>query len=174
MGRLAVRNAVQAAIQAANISYVGSVFPARPTIVQEQDYEQTMQGIAVQGSQSGSNCVIVVNIVSDKRMRRALTGRDAVNDTNIHQVALELFFASVGGTGTTAQKDYDGVVDGLFIEIRNNPLLSAPTVVWSAGEYTAGVQHDQSAAYTTDTGLTVHINGLVRFEAYEWVAGSGV
>lgn len=174
MGRAAVRTAVQAAITAANITYVGTVYPARPTILQEEDYYQKLNGEAIAASSGGSACVVVVHLVSDKRERRALVGRNAVNDTNIHQVVLELFFACESGTALRAQADYDSIVDALFVEIRNNPLLSAPTVVWSAGEYQAGVVHDQGEAYSDDEGLTVLINSTVRFEVWEWVAGTGV
>lgn len=172
MGRAAVRAAVASAIQNAGITYVGTVFPARPTIVQEADYVQTLQGQAVQESVNGSACVIVVNIPSNKRMRRTLAGRGWVDDTNINQVILELFFASTAGDAVNAQEDYDTVVDALFAEIRGNPTMSAPDAVWSAGEYTAGVVHDQALPESSDDGLTVFIIGTVRFEAWEWLSGA--
>jgi len=174
VGRLAVRNAVTKAVGTAAITYVGTVFPARPTIVQEQDYQQTMQGASVPSSPNGSNAVIVVNITSDKRTRDRLTGRGAVGDFNVHQMALEVWFASNKGTGTAAQKDYDAVIDGLFVFIRNHATMTDATVVWSAGEYRAGVAHEQSEAFTTATGLVVWIFGLVRFEAWETITGSTV
>ena len=174
MGRLQVRQAVQAALQGAGLTYVGTVFGARPEILQESAYTQTLNGTAIAESVNGSACVIVVNIVSDKRMRRTDTGIGHVDDTNIHIVSLELFFASQAGKGVPAQEDYDTVVDALVAYIRNNPDMSAPATVWSAGQYTYGVQHKQGAAYTSGEGAAIVINGEVRFEAYEWVAGTGV
>lgn len=175
MGRVAVRQAVTETITAAAIDYVGTVFPARPVIAEEQDYSQTLSGMAVEQSAYGSSCLVVVNMPGrDKRMRRTLTGRGHVDDTNIHPIVLELFFASTSGEGIPAQQDYDSIVDALFVTIRNNPVMSAPDTVWSAGEYTAGVTHDQEQPYSSDDGLTILINGVIRFEAWEWIAGTNV
>lgn len=170
MGRKAVRQAVQSFIQTAKITYVGTVYPSRPFILPEAAYTQMMNGQAIQQSSNGSACVVVVHLVQDKRLRRADTGRGAVNDTDIHQVVLELFFANAAGTALNAQSDYDVVVDGLMQAIRNNPLLAAPTVIWSAGEFAAGVVHDQGEPYTSTDGLTLLINSAMRFEAWEWDA----
>jgi hypothetical protein len=178
MGRLAVRTAVANALTAADITYVGTVYPARPVILEEQDYVQTMSGEAIALSPDGSSAVLVVNLPGmDKRERRAFVGRPAVNDTNIIPVAVEIFFASTPGyaltqaAGISAQEDYDAIVDALVVYIRHNPVMSAPTVVWSAGEYTAGVTHAQEQPYTSTDGLTVLINGTVRFEAWQWISG---
>ena len=174
MGRAAVRQATAAALTTAGIPYVGAVYPARPTILQEEDYVQTLNGQAISASKNGSACVVVVNLTEDQRQLQAFTGFAGVNDTNIHQVCLEMFFACTAGTAVLAQQDYDTVVDALFVAIRNNPTLSAPAAIWAAGVYEGGVKHAQEEPYTPDTGLTVLINGTVRFAAYEWVAGSGV
>lgn len=178
MGQLGVRLAIQSAIENAQVPFVGTVFAAR-AYINEQDYEQNASGFYV-SSANGSSCVVVVNLPGpDKRMRRALTGRGAVNDTNIHPVALELFFASKGNSVAqtdqlvAAQLDYDQVVDGLVVFIRNNPTMSAPEEVWSAGEYKAGVVHHQSEPFTDEEGMTTFIVGTIRFEAWEWLAGSG-
>lgn len=174
MGRAAVRTAIQKFIQTAGITYVGTVYAARPTISQEQDYAQTMNGKAVPGSANGSNCVIVVNITDDIRTRVADQGRGAVNDTDVHDVALELWFASTGGTAIKAQQDYDSIVDGLVKTIRDNALLGTSTAIWSAGEFKFGVRHSQGEAYSTEDGLVVSIDGVIRFEAWGYEAGTGV
>jgi hypothetical protein len=175
VGLAAVRAAVQNAVQNAGIPYVGTVYPSRPTLLQEEDYDQTLSGQAVEESANGSACVVVVNLPGpSKRMQRALAGRGNVNDTNVHPVALELFFASTSGDALAAQADYDTIVDELFVLIRNNPTLSAPAAVWSAGEFTAGVTHSQSVPYSSADGLTALIAGIVRFEAWEWISGTGV
>ena len=172
MGRAEVRLAYQQAISEAGIIYVGTVFPARPEILQEQAYTQSMNGQAIQESVNGSACVIVVNIPSDIRTRYADVGRGALADWNKHIVALELFFASTGGKGIAAQLDYDQIVDALVSFIRENPTMSAPETVWSAGEFTFGVRHEQSQAYTSEDGLTILINGVIRTEAWEQNVGS--
>lgn len=169
MSRLAVRTAVKTFLEEADLQYVGKVHAARPQIVSEQDYERNRMGEAIP-SESGSSAVLVVGIPSDDRMRRADTGRGAVNDTQIHKIALEIFFASTGGKAVKAQEDYDVVVDGIVSLIRSNAILNAPGVIWSAGEYQAGIQHQQGLPYT-DGGLTVFIFGVVHFEAWEWIAG---
>lgn len=174
MGRAAVRIAVQEYLQGLGVNYLGTVYPARPTILQEADYEQTMAGMAVAASLNGSACVAVVNIPSDLRQRQSDTGRGAVDDWNIHDIALELFFASTGGDAVTAQEDYDSIVDALFVGIRENPTPGGSAVVWSAGEFRAGVGHDQTSPYTSIDGLTILINGVIRFQAYEWLSGTGV
>lgn len=183
MGRAVVRQAVQSALQAAVLSgaipLVGSVFPAR-AYTTEYDYERNAAGYYVQ-SVNGSGCVLVVNLPGpEKRMLRALVGRGAVNDTYVHPVVLELFFASRGGGSAqgdqliAAQTDYDSVTDAITVFIRNNPILADPAQVWSAGEYAAGVVHQQSAPYTDAEGTTTFINGTIRFDAWEWISGTGV
>ena len=174
MGRLQVRRAVQSAIQGAGIPYLGTVYPARPTLVSEYDYIQTMSGQAVAASSNGSASVAVVNIPSDRRVRKAAVGRGMVQDADVHQIALEVFFASTSGEGAPAQEDYDSIVDAVTVFVRNNPTLGDPSVVWSAGEFSPGVAHEQGAPYTSEDGLTLLINGVIRFEAWEWLAGQGV
>lgn len=172
MGRAQVRTAVQSAIQAAALPYVGTVYPARPLIADENAYTQTMNGMATAESPNGSACIVVVNIPDDDRTRYADVGRASVADWWKHRVALELWFACTGGSGVAAQEDYDTVADALVVFIRGNPTMTAPATVWSAGEYTYGVKHAQSAAYTNADGTTVFINGLVRFEAWEQAVGA--
>jgi hypothetical protein len=172
VGRAQVRTAVAEALSGSSVPFLGTVYPARPLLTNDDDYYAGMMAAV---NPDGSGCIAVVNLPGpDKRVRRADVGRGAVNDTVVHAVVLELFFASTGGDPLSAQQDYDALVDGLFILIRNNPLLSAPETIWSAGEYAAGVQHDQSQPLTSEDGLTVLITGTVRFEAWEWVAGTGV
>lgn len=172
MGRLDVRTATQTAVQNANLPYVGTVFPARPVIAQEDAYTTTMNGTATSESVNGSACLIVVNITDDDRIRYGDVGRAALADFDKHLVVLELWFACTAGDGTAAQQDYDTVVDNLVEFIRENPTMGAPAAVWSAGEYRYGVKHSQGSPYTSEDGLTVLINGLVKFEAWEQVSGS--
>ena len=171
MSRLAVREALTEFIADAALQYVGTVFPARSEITDEQAYEANRMAEAVE-SEVGSSAVLVVNISSDDRKRRADTGRGAVNDSVIHKIALEVFFASTGGEAIQAQKDYDVVAQGLLDLIRSNATPGAPGVIWSSGEYEAGVLHEQGEPYTDADGLTVFIPGVVRFDAWEWVAGN--
>lgn len=174
MGRQQVRLAVQSAITAADIDYVGTVYAARPEVLEETAYTQTLSGIAIEESENGSACVLVVNIPSDNRSRYGLVGRSSLADWNKHIVALELFFASMSGEGVPAQLDYDDVVDALMQFIRENPTMSAPATVWSAGEYTFGVKHTQSEAYQSGDGTGILINGVIRFEAWEQVVSGTV
>jgi hypothetical protein len=113
-----------------------------------------------------------VNIPTDDRKRRADTGRGAVNDTWIHKIAVEVFFASTGGAAVPAQEDYDAIIDDMVELVRASATLGAPGTIWSAGEYEHGIAHQQSAPFTDADGLTVFISGAVSFDAYEWVAGS--
>ncbi len=171
MGRLEVRTAVAAFFAEADLQFVGKVFPARPEIVPEDAYETNRLGEAVP-SVAGSSAVLVVNIPSDVRTRRADTGRGAVNDTYIHAVAMEVFFASTKGEAIPAQQDYDTVIDGMITLIRSNATMNTVSTIWSAGEYEHGVQHEQKAPMTGADGMTVLISGVVKFEAYEWIAGA--
>lgn len=140
--------------------------------MQESAYTQTMNGQAITESANGSACVIVVNIPSDIRTRYADVGRGAFADWNKHIIALELFFASQGGQGIPAQEDYDQIVDALVTFIRENPTMSAPATVWSAGEFTFGIRHEQSEAYTSEDGTAILINGVIRSESWEDVVGT--
>jgi hypothetical protein len=171
MGRLDVRTAIQAAIQGAGIDYVGTVYPARPIIAEESAYAQTMSGQAITASVNGSAAILVVNIPTDDRTRYADVGRSTVADFNKHLIALEIWFACTSGDGVASQQDYDTVVDGLTEFIRENPNMSAPSTVWSAGEYRYGVKHQQEEPYTSDDGLTVLISGVIKFEAWEQING---
>lgn len=170
MGRLEVRKAVGEYFRNAGLTYVGQVFEARPEVLQEQDYEESMFSLAV-ASPSGSSAVLVVNIPSDNRVRRADTGRGAVNDSHIYKVALEVFFASTGGEGEQAQKDYDTVIDGITVLIRADATFDNPSVIWSAGEYEVGIDHQQSEPFTDADGLTTFIWGAVNFDTWQWIAG---
>ena len=165
-----MRAAVTSYFTAANIPYVGTIYSARPTVVNEQDYEQTLMGQIVASTPNGSRAVLVVNIPNDDRQRRADTGRGAVNDSRIHDVVMEIFFACVAGDATQAQTDYDGIVDAMVTLIRHDPTMGGGS--WSAGEYTTGISHRQSMPYTDEDGLIVFIPGIVRFEAWEWIAGA--
>ncbi len=170
MGRGAVRAAVAEYFRLADLQYVGKVWQARPEILNEQDYETNRLAEAVP-SAHGSSAVLVVNIADDERRRRADTGRGAVNDTYIHNVAMEVFFASVGGAAVPAQEDYDTIIDGMVKLIRANATMNSAGTIWSAGEYESGIKHQQSAPFTDADGLTVFISGAVRFEAWEWISG---
>lgn len=175
MGRAEVRAGVvttlENAVTAGTLPYVGTIFPARPTIATESAYVQTMQGQAIQESANGSACVVVVNILWDTRNRYANVGRAYVADWAKHRVELELFFASMAGDGVAAQEDYDAIYDALEKIIRANPTMSAPASVWSAGEYRYGVQHQQSTPYNPEESTAVLIDGVVRFEAWEDAIG---
>lgn len=169
MGRAAVRSAVQAFFEAANLPYVGTVFPSR-AYIHGEDYEFNAANYYV-GSANGTSAVLVVNIPRRKRKRIAMTGRGGVNDTDIFPITLEIFLANVAGSPTDAQADYDTIADEIVLLIRGNPLLGNSTSVWSAGEFNAGVEDEQSAPFTDAEGTTVFIVGTVRFEVWEWDAG---
>lgn len=173
MSRVTTRNGLTALITNANLDYVGTVFPARPVIADETAYTTTMLGQAVQQTPSGSSALLVVNLISDKRQRRAITGRIGMQDTYIHKVTVEIFFTSTGpgttGTpqGMQAQLDYDGIVDSLVSLIRENPTVNGTS--WSAGEYEVGVSHRQGEPFTTEDGMTVQIVGAIDFDSWDWV-----
>jgi hypothetical protein len=173
MSRLTVRNAIATYLNAANINYVGAVKPTRDYVDGANYDEHNLNGvISLISSSTGSGCVLIVNLTEDKRQRRALTGRGAVNDTNVHTVALELFFANTSGQVPAAQTDYDSIVDGVFEAIRADPTMGG--ALWSGGEYDPWIEHSQSAPYTDNSGTLVFVTGVVRWQAWEWLAGTGV
>lgn len=169
MTRAAVRSAAQSFFEGLNLPFVGTVFPAR-SYVHGEDYEQNAAFQYV-GSVNGSGAVLVVNIPSEKRQRRAMTGRGGVNDSCIYRMAIEVYFASTAGQPVDAQTDYDQIIDEMELQIRANPNLGNPIAVWSAGEFNYGVEHEQSEPWTEEDGTTIFITGVVRFEAWEWDAG---
>lgn len=181
MGRSDVRQAIATYLNEAQIDYVGAVYPARPIILSEQDYEQRMLNGAVSQitSANGSGCVLVVNITDDHRDRMADTGYNHVNDMNRRSIAVELWFACNGDpeNGAAAQEDYDNIVDGIFIRIRTDPTLGTgnqpPASIWAAGVYPPYVSHSQLAPFTENGGLTVFIKGVVRFDAMTQEVGAG-
>lgn len=169
MTRAAVRSAVQAFFENAGIPYVGTVFPSR-AYVHGEDYELNAAGFYV-GSGTGGGAVLVVNIPSEKRQRRAMTGRGGVNDSMIYNIGLEVFYGEHSGQPAEAQDDYDAIIDAITLQVRGNPTLGNQMAIWSAGEFEAGVEHSQSEPWTEEDGTTVFITGVVRFEAWEWDAG---
>ena len=195
MGRATVRAAVTASLTNAAaagtnsptpVPYLGTVYPARPVIINDQDYYQSAmlgEASAIIPSENGSAAVAVINIPTDGRFRKSDSGRGHVDDAWIHDIVLELFFASSGPgmpglgspQGVGAQQDYDAIVDAITIWVRANATMGQPTtVVWSAGEYAAGVKHTQSAAFTADESDTIFILGALRFEAWEWISGQNI
>ena len=169
MARAAVRAAAQSFFQGLDLPYVGTVFPAR-SYVHGEDYEQNA-ALQYSASVNGSGAVLVVNIPSEKRQRRAMTGRGGVNDSCIYRLALEVYFASTSGQPVAAQEDYDAIIDEIILQVRANPNLGNPIAVWSAGEFNYGVEHEQSEPWTEEDGTTIFITGVVRFEAWTWDAG---
>jgi hypothetical protein len=169
MSRRTVRTAVQEYFDEAALTHVGKVYAARPEIVNEQDYEENRLKEAVP-STHGSSAILVVNIPTDDRQRRADTGRGAVNDSVIHRIAMEVFFASTAGEAVPAQEDYDSIIDAIFGLIRGNATLGS-SVIWSAGEYEHGIKHQQGQPFTDADGTVIFISGAVLFDAYEWIAG---
>ena len=169
--RLALRTAVAEYFANGGLPYVGAVYPARPEVLPEAAYELNRFNEVVQ-STTGSGTTLVVDVPSDKRERRALTGRVGVNDTHIYNIALEVWFANVSGGGVVAQEDYDTVSSAIVNLIRANATLGTSGTVWSAGEYAAGIQHEQREPSTNEDGTTVFIFGVVRFEAWTWIAGN--
>jgi hypothetical protein len=165
VGRKLVRQVVTDFIKGAGIPYLGQVYSARTYVVDMADYTYLTGS-----SPNGSDAIIMVNIPSDDRHRVAMTGRAYINEPEIHPIALEIFFGCSSGEPVDAQLDYDAVVDALFAAIRGNPLLGS-VQIWSAGEFTAGVKHRQSEAFTDSEATTVMINGVMEFEVWEWFAG---
>ena len=170
MGQGSTRIAITNALTEAQFPLVGAVHRGR-TYINETDFEQNAAGYFTE-SIEGGGCVIVVNLPGpDRRYRIALTGRASVDDMNIHNVILELFYANTSGDPLVTQDEYDSVVDAIVPFIRNNPTMSAPATVWSAGEFKAGVVHSQSSPYTSDDGTTVFISGTIKFESWEQIVG---
>lgn len=174
--RATVRAAIAAYLQAATLPSVGTVFTARPEVIDESDYENSIAGAVSQfvGSAGGSSAVLIVNIPDGKRTRKAMTGRTSVSDVYVHQVVLEVILANTTGDAGAAQDDHDTLVDALVVALRSDPLLGSPSIVWSAGEFSAGIQAQQSMPFTGADGLTVFIVGVVRLEVWEQLEGSGV
>jgi len=175
MSRNDVRLAIANYLTEANITYVGTVYPARAYIL-EQDYEQNATYFYT-ASLDGSGCVLVVNLPSDDRRRRALTGRGAVNDSDVYPATIELFFADVSGDPVQAQMDYDAVVESIFTAIRADATLGTSggiggwPGIWSAGEY-GGLKHHQSEPWCQEEGGTVFFYGVVEVETWEWYVGN--
>lgn len=170
MSRVAMRRAIGEYLRENKIPHTGTVYNARPEIMPENAYESNIFG-ELAATANGSSAVLVVSLPSDIRRRVADTGRGAVNDQHIYTAVVEVYFASTGGEGVKAQEDYDEIVDEIIKLIRANATLNAPATVWSAGEYEKGIEHHQSEPYTGADGMTILVYGVVKFDAYEWIAG---
>jgi hypothetical protein len=175
MGRVQVREIIQAQIAALDIPNVGFVYAARPIILSETDYTQQMNATALTYAGTGFGCVIVVNLPDDRRTRIALTGLGSVNDFQKHKLALEIWFASVGGDGVAAQYAYDAIVDALIVAIRANQVPGPSGVIWmGGGEVGTGIDHAMGQPYSPDDGLSVFIQGAIRYDVWEQLVGVDV
>lgn len=172
--RKLVRLAYQDYLQNYGVPYLGTVFAARPVIAEEEAYTQTMLGMAVESSDNGSCALLVVNITDEHRVSEAIAGETSLQDSIAYHMLLELAFASTSGDAIGAQLDYDDVVSTLFVAIRANPTPGGANVVWSAAQFETGLDHHQDVPFSTDEGLTTLIFGRINFDAYSWLAGSGV
>lgn len=176
MGRASVRSAIQTYLVNQNLPFVGKIFLARPFLVAEDDYDQQMANWAVSqvtpAGDTRSSCVLVIHIPDTQRSRVSLSGRAYVDDTNVHNVVLECLFANQSGDGETTQTDHDTLMDAISLAIRADPLLGMPGTIWSAGEFQQGVHTTQHEPFWSPDGLTEFIIALVRFDTWEWLAGT--
>jgi hypothetical protein len=175
MGRLAVRQALETFLKNGNVPFVGTVFRARPIIVSEEDYDAQMVNTYLLQNpgldDEGSSAVVVINLPDSHRERKTLSGRANVDDTDVHDVVLELFFWSRSGDGIRAQDDHDAMCDSLVTLLRGDATLGKPSVVWSAGEFQPGVHIQQHESWTPNDGTGIIIVASCRFQTWEWLAG---
>lgn len=172
MGRAAIRTALTTYMTAAKIPFVGTVYRARPFIVNDEDYEVSMAAGTEQlvGTPEGSGAVLIVHLPNSGRERMTITGRAFVDDKQIHDVTLEILFANNGGDAVVAQDDHDTITDAITVALRADPLLGAPGVVWSSGEFRP-IKVEQHEPYCTSESTTVFIPATVSFQVWEWIAG---
>lgn len=183
MGRTIVRSVVTTYLQNQNFTNVGTIYPARPIIVDDADYDAAMsswlweqQGLP----DTGSAAVLIVNLPDDHRAREAITGRTGVNDTDRHEVVLEVFFANVGGgtatvpQGIVAQNDHDALIDSIVVALRADWSLGNPQQIFSSGEFQRGVDVSQGEPFTEENSTVIFIVATIHFDVYEWLAGVGV
>ena len=175
--RAAVTNYITAGVESGQIPFIGTVFPSHPIIVTEDDYEMKMANGLLQyvTSSQGSNGVLIVVIPESGRTRQSLTGYAAVDDSIVHQVELEIYFANPQGDAIAVQADHDTLCDALTIAIRADPTLGTagnPGAIFGAGTINkTPVSVHQGPPFTGEDGMTVFIPSVVRFEAWEWVSG---
>jgi hypothetical protein len=173
MSRVSARQGITNYFTGAAVQFVGSIYSGRPVIMPAKAYTETLLGQAVAATSAGSSAVLVVNLPRTRRRRRADTGRGQVQDTEIHEVAVEIFFAALGkNNGLQAQADFDTIADSLLTLVREDATFGG--TLWSAGEYDAGIDLAQGEPYTSPDGLRIFIVATLRFEAWDWIAGSGV
>lgn len=163
MGRAAVRLAVAAYFAPPNTANVATLYRSRPKVVPGQAYNLAAMG--------GSGAVVIVHLTRDPEVREAMGGLTSGERYNRHQVALEIRLQSVKPEAMDAQDDYDAVVDSIFAMIHADRTLGtgggATGAVWQAGEGPAGIVHQPAEPVLTKQ--SVRLDGVVRFEAWEWV-----
>jgi hypothetical protein len=178
--RAAAYNYINNGVTAGNIPYIGTVFPSRPLIVTEDDYETQLANglISYVTSPDGSAGVVIVNMPETNRKRRTLTGYGgSVDDTAIHPMELEVFMGNAAGDVLALQADHDSTVDAIVIAIRADPTLGTagnPEAIFGAGVFDQPVTVHAGPAFQLPDGPTVFIPAVVRFEAWEWISGQGV
>jgi len=180
MGRASIRQAAYNYFTNAGIPNLGTVFAARPFVVNEDDYDTSMAAGLIQyiTSSSGSSGIMIVNISESGRRRNELTGFGAVGDFTVHQMELEVFFANTAGDAIAAQTDHDTTMDSIVIAIRADPTLGTagnPGTIFGAGVFqSVPITVHQGSPFWDPDGTTVFIPSIVRFEAWEHPSGTGV
>jgi len=178
--RAAAFNYFNAKVDAGTIPYIGTVFPSRPLIITEDDYEvQLANGLlSYVTSPNGSNGVIIINMPETSRKRETITGYGGfVDDKATHPMELELFMGNAAGDVISLQADHDKTSDAIVIAIRADPTLGTagtPDAIFGAGVFETPITVHQGPAFQLSDGPTVFIPAIVRFDAVEWISGLGV
>ena len=167
MGRADCRTAITTYLTGRAVPGVGAVHPARPKLVDASELDLAGMG--------GSGAVLIVHLPKDRRLRRALGGRTGGEKTAVHDVALEVLFASVKPDALAAQDDHDQILDAIVAAVEADRTLGCgyqPSgqpagPIWQAGEGDAGI--DVEMAEPVLSGQVLRINAVIRFEAWEWV-----
>ena len=106
--------------------------------------------------------------VSENEIRRVVT------ENSLATVDEVTNFCKAGGGCGMCRDDIQTIIDAIRVVIRNNPDLSAPDTVCSSGEYRAGVNHEMSQPFTSEDGMTIIVVGTIRWEVWQWIAGTNV
>ena len=162
MGRATVRAAIAAYFAPSQVTGLSTTYRSRPKQIPSTAFKLS--------ANAGSGAVLVIHLPNDDEKRLTLGPPSAAQKFNVHDVAMELLFQSAKPDSMVAMDDHDALIDALMIRFRADRTLgTGGSPIWQAGEGTEGIKVELEKPILSKQSTIV--NGVIRFQAYEDVAG---
>ncbi len=161
MGRASVRATIAAYFAPGNVAGLSTTYRARPKEIPAQAFKLSVG--------SGSGAVLVIHMPNDDEKRIAMGGATSGGKFDVHDVAMEILFASTKPDALAAQDDHDALIDAFMARFHADRTFGSTNGVpiFQAGEGPAGIRIELTEPVLSKQSFI--LNGVIRFEAEEWV-----